>query len=113
MVKIGDWLQRTNAPLFGNEPFDWYPWSIAQVVQFDKDGASVLFACKCMTHDKSSTKFWYHGEYELLDIKTMQHKLEQHKVHCPYKELTHEIKAWTKTLQEVSSDQCSTPESVY
>ena len=51
-----------------------------------------------MTHDKSSTKFWYHGEYELLDIKTMQNKLEQHKVHCPYKEPTHEIKAWTKNV---------------
>ena len=52
-----------------------------------------------MTHDESATKFWHHGEYELLDGTTLQYKLEQHSVHCPYKEPTHEIKAWTKTLQ--------------
>jgi hypothetical protein len=57
-----------------------------------------------MTHDESSTKFWHNGEYEPLDVKTLQYKLGQHKAHCPYKEPTYEIKARTKTLQEVSRD---------
>ena len=52
-----------------------------------------------MTYDQSNTKFWYHGEYESLDKATLEDKLAQHTSHCPYKESTNEIKAWTKTLQ--------------
>ena len=68
-------------------------------MQIEKDGIEVLFACKCMTYDQSNTKFWYHGEYEPLDKATLEDKLAQHTLHCPYKESTNEIKAWTKTLQ--------------
>ena len=57
-----------------------------------------------MTYDKSDTKFWYNGEYELLDISTLEKKLSQHTLHCPYKESTNEIKSWTKTLQELSNN---------
>lgn len=68
-----------------------------------QDAAEVLFACNCMTHDQTSTKFWYHEEYEVLNLVTLKDKLEQHRKHCPYKETTNEIKTWTKTLQELSS----------
>jgi len=70
-------------------------------VQIDKDGVEVLFSCNCMTHDQTNTKFWYHGEYEPLDSNTLEDKLEQHTLHCPYEEPSDEIKAWTKTLQTV------------
>ena len=82
MVKVNDWVQRTVSPLPGKEPFDWYPWSIAQVAQVNDEGVHVLFACKCMTHDQSDTKFWYNGEYEPLDMKTVHEKLDQHSLHC-------------------------------
>ena len=54
-----------------------------------------------MTYDESETRVWFHGEYEPLDNNTLEEKLSQHKSHCPYKESTNEIKAWTKTLQKV------------
>ena len=102
MIKVGNWVQRSKDPLPVNETFDWYPWSIAQVVQLDDDGIHVLFACKCMTYDESGLKFWLHGEYEPLNKSSLHDKLEQHDIHCPYKETTYEIKAWTETLQELS-----------
>ena len=72
-------------------------------MQLDDDGVHVLFACKCMTYDESGLKFWLHGEYEPLNKSSLHDKLEQHDKHCPYKETTYEIKAWTETLQELSS----------
>ena len=71
-------------------------------MQIEDDGVKVLFACRCMTYDQSETKFWYHGEYEKLDLQTLEYKLDQHTLHCPYKGASNEIKAWTKTLQELS-----------
>jgi len=56
-----------------------------------------------MTYDESGLKFWLHGEYEPLNKSSLHDKLEQHDKHCPYKETTYEIKAWTETLQELSS----------
>ena len=53
-------------------------------MQIEKEGIHVLFACKCMTHDQSKTKFWYHGEYEPLALNALEDKLEQHKTHCPF-----------------------------
>ena len=81
-VKVNDWVQRTPTPAPGQEPFDWYPWSIAQVAQINDEGVHVLFACKCMTHDQSDTKFWYNGEYEPLNMETVHEKLDQHSLHC-------------------------------
>lgn len=68
-------------------------------MQIDKEGIEVLFACKCMTYDRSDTKFWHHGEYELLDYDNLQGKLDQHALHCPYEEPSDEFKTWTETLQ--------------
>ena len=53
----------------------------------EDEGVHVLFSCKCMTHDLSETKFWYNGEYELLDRMTLDEKLDAHAVHCPYGEV--------------------------
>jgi hypothetical protein len=52
-----------------------------------------------MTYDRSDTKFWHHGEYEPLDYDNLQGKLDQHALHCPYEESSHEFKTWTETLQ--------------
>jgi len=57
-----------------------------------------------MTYDQTEIRLWYNGEYKLLDKSTLNGKLTQHRTHCPYKETTNEIKAWTKTLQELSSN---------
>ena len=54
-------------------------------MQIEEDGVHVLFACSCMTFDESVTKFWYHGEYEALDLSTMHDKLDAHDLHCPFK----------------------------
>ena len=72
-------------------------------MQVAEEGVIVLFACKCMTYDETDTRLWYHGEYEPLNKSSLHDKLKQHDTHCPYKETTYEIKAWTKTLQELSS----------
>ena len=72
-------------------------------MQVAEEGVVVLFACKCMTYDETDTRLWCHGEYEPLNKSSLHDKLEQHNMHCPYKETTYEIKAWTKTLQELSS----------
>ena len=82
--KLNDWVQRTPHPLANKEPFDWYPWSIAQVAQVHSEGVTVFFACKCMTHDQTETKFWYNGEYQELDRSTVSQKLDQHDEHCPF-----------------------------
>ena len=37
-----------------------------------------------MTYDQSETKFWHHGEYDLLALNTLEDKLKQHKTHCPF-----------------------------
>jgi hypothetical protein len=37
-----------------------------------------------MTHDKSETKFWYHGEYEQLDPMSLDEKIDAHAIHCPF-----------------------------
>ena len=72
-------------------------------MQVAEEGVVVLFACKCMTYDETDTRLWCHGEYEPLNKSSLHDKLEQHDKHCPYKETTYEIKAWTETLQELSS----------
>ena len=54
-----------------------------------------------MTYDESGWKCWKDGEYQKLDRETLEYKLEQHKLHCPYKGTSDEIKAWTNTLQAV------------
>jgi|TARA_R110002020_G_scaffold46539_23_gene132419 hypothetical protein len=48
----------------------------------EKDGVHVEFACTCMTFDQSPSKFWYHGEYEPLDILSVEEKLKAHDLHC-------------------------------
>ena len=53
-------------------------------MRIEKEGVRVLFACKCMTYDESETKFWYHGEYEPIDMETLGTKLESHRAHCPF-----------------------------
>lgn len=68
-------------------------------MQIEKDGVHVLFACKCMTHDESNTRFWYHREYEPVNYTNLEEKLQQHTLHCPYEETSDEIKAWTKIMQ--------------
>ena len=50
----------------------------------EEEGGHVLFSCKCMTHDLSETKFWYNGEYELLDRMELDEKLDAHALHCPF-----------------------------
>ena len=70
-------------------------------MQVNKDSIHVVFACQCMTYDESIWKCWKNGEYEKLDLQTLEHKLAQHTLHCPYKGTTDEIKAWTETLQEM------------
>ncbi len=80
-------------------------------MQVAEEGVIVLFACKCMTYDESETKFWFHGEYEPLNIGSVEEKLEQHAAHCPYGEAVvalssesfkkgtiNEIKTWTEIL---------------
>ena len=37
-----------------------------------------------MTHDLSETKFWYNGEYEPLDLVSLDEKLGAHALHCPF-----------------------------
>ena len=37
-----------------------------------------------MTYDQTSTKLWYHGEYEPLDRSTLREKLTNHETHCQY-----------------------------
>jgi hypothetical protein len=54
------------------------------VAQVQGDGVTVFFACKCMTHDQTESKFWYNGEYEQLDRATVSAKLDQHDIHCPF-----------------------------
>lgn len=70
MVNIGDWLKRTEEPLAGKPPFDWHDFSIAQVVQKEKDYVQVKFACNCMTFDGTDSRTWYNGEYIPLDKKS-------------------------------------------
>ena len=50
----------------------------------EEEGVHVLFSCKCMTHDLSETKFWYNGEYEPLDLVSLDEKLDAHALHCPF-----------------------------
>ena len=50
----------------------------------EDEGVHVLFSCNCMTHDLSETKFWYNGEYEPLDHVSLDQKLDQHAMHCPF-----------------------------
>ena len=54
-----------------------------------------------MTHDESGWKCWKNGEYEKLNLNTLNKKLQEHTLHCPYKGTTHEIKTWTKKMQEL------------
>lgn len=54
-----------------------------------------------MTHDESGWKCWKDGEYEKLNLNTLNEKLQQHTLHCPYKGTTNEIKTWTKKMQEL------------
>ena len=68
-------------------------------MQINQDSIHVVFACKCMTHDETGWKCWKNGEYERLDLQTLENKLDQHTLHCLYKGTSNEIKAWTKTLQ--------------
>ena len=37
-----------------------------------------------MTHDLSETKFLYNGEYESLDSASLDQKLDDHRLHCPF-----------------------------
>ena len=72
-------------------------------MQINQDSIHVVFACKCMTHDESGWKCWKNGEYNKLDPKTLDNKLQQHILHCPYKGTSNEIKAWTKEMQELQT----------
>ena len=84
MVKIGDWLQRTEKPLEGKQPFDWHDFSVAQVAHIDEKGVHVEFACNCMTFDGSSTKMWHNGEYKALDAKSYERCKREHDNHCQF-----------------------------
>ena len=44
-----------------------------------------------MTHDETGWKCWKNGEYNKLDPKTLEYKLQQHTLHCPYKGTSNEI----------------------
>ena len=55
-------------------------------MQVYKEGVRVLFACKCMTYDETDTKFWYNGEYKLLNQTMLSDKLDAHALHCPFKQ---------------------------
>lgn len=55
------------------------------MVRIEQEGVYVEFACTCMTFDNSPSKFWYHGEYEPLDMATVEEKLESHDLHCDVK----------------------------
>ena len=56
-----------------------------------------------MTHDETGWKCGKNGEYNKLDPKTLEYKLQQHTLHCPYKGTSNEIKAWTKEMQELQT----------
>ena len=56
-----------------------------------------------MTHDETGWKCWKNGEYERLDLQTLENKLDQHTLHCLYKGTSNEIKAWTKEMQELQT----------
>lgn len=86
MVKLNDWVQRTEFPLAGKEPFDWHEYSIAQVVRIDEECVEVDFACNCMTFDGSSSKLWYHEEYLPLDDKSYAKHKETHDACCLFGE---------------------------
>ena len=51
-------------------------------MRVEEDGVHVEFACNCMTFNQSATKFWYNGEYESLDMLSLEEKLEAHELHC-------------------------------
>ena len=78
-------------------------------MQIEKEGVHVLFACKCMTYDRSETKFWYHGEYELLALHTLEDKLEQHKTHCPFSKSLVEAGTAVEITSNISSSFLTSP----
>jgi len=86
MVKLNDWLRRTEFPLEASQPFDWHEYSIAQVVHIDKDYVEVDFACNCMTFDGTSKRCWNHGEYIPLDDESYKKHKETHDSCCLFEE---------------------------
>ncbi len=68
-------------------------------MQIEEQGIHVKFACKCMTHDQSESKFWYHGEYDPLALNTLETKLVEHKMHCPFSKLL--VAAGTAVIEQV------------
>ncbi len=78
-------------------------------MQIEKEGIRVLFACKCMTYDQSETKFWYHGEYDLLALNTLEDKLEQHKTHCPFSKSLLAVGTAVEVTSNISSSFLTSP----
>ena len=88
MVKIGDWVQRTEEPLDWMKPFDWHQFAFGQVVHIDTDETVMVeFPSRLMSvsniSDRSDRfKNWNKGEYLLLDDESRKIKQKQFDHHC-------------------------------